>query len=293
MDNDARVQSAFADLVLPHRFACLRFDRVDHTVAGALDQQPCAVDVDDDRRRISRVVRTAAGSAYPHRLARLLVEGHEAMRAASVLAPLKCYAAHDYEIAVDDRGDGASAVCRKQSEVFTERTLPQNFSVAIETDQVTADAEYVDVSRRRIADWRGPADSMWRHVAQVDVEAMLPEEFSGVGVKAHDAFLERLAFTGGVLKVNTISHDDRRRAATVWSSPCEVLTAGRPFDREVLFSGDAVAIWSAPFGPIAKGKNRQSKAKIQRNGDQVSHFGGPSLIMDENVSESAKKAVWG
>src|SRR5215217_1762541 len=110
-DNDARVEAAFADFILPHRLARLRFDRMDHTVAGALNQQPCAVYVDDDRRRIRRVVRTAARSAYPHRLAGFFVESHEAMRAASVLAPLERYTANDHEIAVDNRRHGASAVC--------------------------------------------------------------------------------------------------------------------------------------------------------------------------------------
>src|SRR6185369_1536806 len=96
VNDDAGVQSAFADLDLPHRLAGLCFDRVNKPVAAALDQQSCAVDVDDDRRRIRCVVRTAAGSAYPHRLPRLFVEGHEAMRTATMLAPLKRHTTDDY-----------------------------------------------------------------------------------------------------------------------------------------------------------------------------------------------------
>src|SRR6185369_2117272 len=230
-------------------------DRVNKPVAAALNQESHAVDVDDDRRRVGGVVRTAARRAYPHRLAGLFVERHEAMCAASVLAPLKRYATDDHEIAVDDWRDGAPTVRGEQSEVFTELAFPQNFSIAIEAEQTTADAEHVDVSRRRISDRRGPADAMWWHVAQVDVEAMFPQEFAGVRVEAHDTFLQRLALARGVLKINVIAHDDWCGATTVRRPPGEVLTAGRPFDWQVLFSGDAVAIWSAPFGPITKGKD--------------------------------------
>src|SRR5690349_8825888 len=124
MNDNAGVESAFADLDLPHRLARLRFDRVDKPVAAALDQQSCSVDVRDDRRRVRSVVRAAARRADPHRLPSLFVERHEAMCAASVLAPLEGDAADDHEIAVDDRRYGASAVRGEQTEVFTERTFP-------------------------------------------------------------------------------------------------------------------------------------------------------------------------
>jgi hypothetical protein len=74
------------------------------------------------------------------------------MGAASVLAPLKSDATDDHQIAINDRRDGATAVRREQSEIFAERSFPQNFSIAIETDQVAADPEGVDVSSRSISD---------------------------------------------------------------------------------------------------------------------------------------------
>ena len=46
---------------------------------------------------------------------------------------------------------------------------------------------------------------MWRHVAQVDIEAMFPEELAGVGIEAHHAFLQCFAFAGCVLQVDVIS----------------------------------------------------------------------------------------
>ena len=94
--HDSGVEAAFADLVLPNRFACLRFDCMDHTVAGALNQQARSVYVCNDRRRVGCVVRPATGSAYLNCLAGLFVERHEAMCAASVLAPLKGDATDDY-----------------------------------------------------------------------------------------------------------------------------------------------------------------------------------------------------
>src|ERR1041385_7196734 len=103
MNDYAGVETAFADLDLPHWFARLRFDRVDKAVAATLDQQSRTVDIGNDGRRVRRIVRAATRRADPHRLAGLLVERHEAMRAASVLSPLEGDAADDYEIAIDDR----------------------------------------------------------------------------------------------------------------------------------------------------------------------------------------------
>src|SRR5215212_4141709 len=160
---------------------------MDHTVAGALNQESRAVD--DNGRCIGRIVRAAARSTYPHGLAGLFVERHEAVCAASVLAPLERYAADNHEITIDDRRHCASAVRGEQSKVFTERTFPHDFSIAIETDEISTDAKHIDVSRRRIANWGRPTDAMWRHVAQVNVEAMFPQKFSSVGVEAHDTLL--------------------------------------------------------------------------------------------------------
>src|SRR6185369_9159563 len=74
MDDNARVESAFADFDSPDWLARLRFDRVNETIAPALNQQARAVDVGDDWRCVGRIVRTLSGSAYPHGLARLLIE---------------------------------------------------------------------------------------------------------------------------------------------------------------------------------------------------------------------------
>ena len=75
---------------------------------------------------------------------------------------------------------------------------------------------------------------MRRHVAEVDVEAVLPEKLSGVGVEAHHPFLFQLAFLGGVLQVDSdrpsrsaqsvrrkelSRRDFVRRATRSWANP--------------------------------------------------------------------------
>src|ERR1041384_177234 len=118
MHDDARVEPSLADLILPDRFACLRFNCMDHAIAGSLNEQARSVDVDDNRRRICGVVRPASRSADVNSLAGLLVEGHEAVRAASVLTPLECYGAHDHEITINNRRDCTTAMRGQQSKVF-------------------------------------------------------------------------------------------------------------------------------------------------------------------------------
>src|SRR5689334_21338669 len=119
---------------------------------------------------------------------------------------------------------------------------------------------------------------MRRDVAEVNVEAMFPEQFAGVSVETHQPFLLRLARAGGVLQVHMIADDDRRRATTVWSFPGEILSGWRPLGRKIRFSGDAVAGWSTPIRPVTPADDGgESKTKVQINGDQVSHFGGPPL----------------
>ena len=157
------------------------------------------------------------------------------MRAASMLAPLERHAAHDHQIAVDDRRNGAAAVRGEQTKVLTERSFPQHFSVAVQSDQVSAAAKHVNISGRRIANRRRPTDAVWRHVAQVSIEAMLPQQLAGIGVEGHNPFLQRLALSGCILQVNAIAHHDGRRASTIRRFPGEILAGRRPFFRQIFF----------------------------------------------------------
>ena len=125
--------------------------------------------------------------------------------------------------------------------------------------------KHVNVSTRRIADRRRPTDAMWRHVAKVNIQAMLPEKFSGVGVEAHQAFLQRLAFTGRILEIDSISHNDRRRATAIGRLPCKVVTTRGPLHGKIFFRGDTITCRSAPFGPIARARRAR---KLARSSDK-------------------------
>ena len=116
----ARIQATFTYFVFPNGFTRLWLDRVDHAIAGALNQQSCITDSRDDRRRIGGVVRPATGCAYPNGLARSLIKSHEAMRASCVLPPTKRYATDNNQITVDYWRYRAAAVCRQQTKIFTE-----------------------------------------------------------------------------------------------------------------------------------------------------------------------------
>src|ERR1043165_3802359 len=113
---------------------------------------------------------------------------------------------------------------------------------------------------------------MWRHVAEVNVEAMFPQQLAGIGVKAHDALLLRLALARDGLQVNVIAHPGRRGASAVRNFPREVLAGWGPFLGQVLFIRDAVARWPAPVGPVACNDDRECKTEVQIYGDEVDHF---------------------
>src|SRR5690349_10407188 len=108
---------------------------------------------------------------------------------------------------------------------------------------------------------------MRRYVAQVNVEAMFPDHLAGIGVEAHHALLLGLALTSGVLQVDAIAHDDRRRAPAVRSFPGKIVTGWGPLHRKILFVGDAIARWPTPFGPIARRNERECQTNVQNNED--------------------------
>ena len=75
---------------------------MDGAVAGAGNEQACAVDVGHARLRVSRVVRTPRGRAYPYGVAGALVESHEANPAIGLRAPGRAGRAQDHEVSIDD-----------------------------------------------------------------------------------------------------------------------------------------------------------------------------------------------
>src|SRR6185437_12322483 len=96
-----------------------------------------------------------------------------------------------------------------------------------------------------------PTHAMRRHVALIDVEPVLPQQFSRVSVETHHAFLLGFAFAGGVLQVEVIAKDHWRGAAAIGRLPSQVLARERPLLRQTLLARDGVTVRTAPVGPIA------------------------------------------
>jgi len=103
LDHDARVDRALGRDEAPDLFARLRLDRLESAVAVAADEQTQAVDRCDDRRRIRRVVRAAAGRRDVDDVARPLVERDESQRPVPERAPVGHGRVDDHQIAVDER----------------------------------------------------------------------------------------------------------------------------------------------------------------------------------------------
>jgi hypothetical protein len=98
----------------------------------------------------------------------------------------------------------------QQAKVFAERSFPNNFPIAIQSEKCSAHTERVNVSGRWITNRGCPTDPMRRYVAEVHIEAMLPEEFPCIGIKTHHALLFSGAFLSCVLQVNATVHHNRR-----------------------------------------------------------------------------------
>ena len=110
----------------------------------------------------------------------------------------------------------------------------------------------VDVPGFRIDGRRRPADAVSRHVALEDVELVLPDHLAGVRVERHHALLELVVPPGGVLDVDAVAHDDRRRPAAVGRAPQEVLAVHRPLVGQAGLGRRAVAVRPAHFRPVAQ-----------------------------------------
>jgi len=142
---------------------------------------------------------------------------------------------------------------RGEGGVFlAKRALPEQLPVLIQGNRHRANAECVDVARLGVGGGGGPADAVRRDVALKDVELVFPDRLAGVGIQAHDAFLEIGAASGRVLHVDAIAQDDRRRAAAVRHAPQKVLAVQRPLLGQSGFLRHAVTIRAAHLGPVAE-----------------------------------------
>src|SRR5205823_6091776 len=112
----------------------------------------------------------------------------------------------------------------------------------------------VDAAGPGVAGEVGPADAAGDDVGVPDVEAVLPEHFTGLGVERHDALALVDAFAVVVDDEHLAAHDHRGGAAAVGRPPDEVGVGGirveRPLVGQVGFAGDAVLLRPAPVDPV-------------------------------------------
>src|SRR4029078_4851946 len=166
----------------PNGLAGLDFHRGDGPIRAADDHHASAVYRRNDRRRINSVVRTASRRAGPDALAVQFIKGKKSMLSLSGVSPAVDDCADNYQIPFDDWRRGAAPVRGPRSELFGERAAPQHLAVIRQCGQLIARAEDIDVTRGRISNRGRPGDAARRNVALIDVQAMLPQELSRVGV---------------------------------------------------------------------------------------------------------------
>src|SRR5438876_9701887 len=88
------------------------------------------------------------------------------------------------------------------------------------------------------------------HIAQIDVEAMLPQNFPRVGIEAHHALLLHLSLFRRVLQVEMVAQDDGRRTTAIGRLPRKVFSRGRPLQGKVLLRRAAISGGTSPLRPV-------------------------------------------
>jgi hypothetical protein len=91
---------------------------------------------------------------------------------------------------------------------------------------------------------------MLRNVAEIDAEAVIPDQLAGFGVERDEALLRGGEFPHRRNQIQPIAEDDRRRTAADRDAPREVLALRRPGGREILLRGSAVPRRPPPLGPV-------------------------------------------
>ena len=133
-------------------------------VAAATDKKTFAVDVGDYGIRIIRILDLMIGIAPPHGHAGALVDGEEAVAAASVFTPTCVQNTDDHQVAVDHRAGNPAAVAANPAVLLGHRMRPDHLTrLAVEAEEQALGAVGVDVSSFWVADHR-------RHHAHSDDE---------------------------------------------------------------------------------------------------------------------------
>src|SRR5262249_38023316 len=170
------------------------------------------------------------------------------------VAPADHHGINNDKVLEDGGRMSAAAVGADHTELFTQRARPDRFSrLAIDAGKVAVHAQRIDAACFWIADHAAPADALGRDVGQVDVPAILPQFFAGVGIQADDLFLFLLG-VGLVadLRINLAVHHDRARySGGFLGLPKDVLTGIRvPLVDQAGLTRNAVLFGPSPVWPI-------------------------------------------
>src|SRR5262249_19688276 len=171
VDDGVGVDASVGEDVAPDLLAGADLEGVDAAVAAAANQQPLPLDDCDHGTRLVAVLYAVAGRRPPDDGAGLLVEGDEAVAAASIFTPGRIVDANDDEVFIDDRAGEASAVAADAAVLLHQGALPEDFSVLVEAGEQALDAVAVDVAGVGIADQIGPGDTGQDDGSVPDVEA--------------------------------------------------------------------------------------------------------------------------
>src|SRR5262249_12542170 len=165
----------------------------------------------------------------------LLVEGDEAIGAASLIAPAAVDHAEDNQVAVHDRTGEATTVAAAPAEFFNQGVLPEDLAVLAKAGQKPLRAVGVDVVGLGIAHQVRPAHAADVDVGKKDIEAMLPDGLAGVGIQTQNAFAGIGSLADRTYQINVVPLHQRRRPTAKFLLPDQVLTIGRPGVRQILF----------------------------------------------------------
>jgi hypothetical protein len=174
------------------------------------------------------------------------------VRPVAMHAPVGHGVADDDEVAVDEGRHRAAAVCGEGGKLLAERSRPQELALGAQRDRLHAAAERVDVARLGVGRGRRPADAVRWRIALEDVELVFPDDLAAVGVERHHPFLQGIAAPRGILHVDAVPHDDRRRTAAVGHAPQEVLAVQLKRARQSRLWRGAVACGSSHLGPVTR-----------------------------------------
>ena len=140
----------------------------------------------------------------------------------------------DIDIAQNDAtfvNDGrmqSSPISAVASELLTERMLPKHLAVPTEAKELSSSAMRINISGFRIAYDRSPTETHFHNVRVKDIEPMLPDGPTGVGIETDNALAQTFVRPNRADHEESPVHKNRGRAPTHRGLPEQILAILRP-----------------------------------------------------------------